>query len=227
MAPPKELGLPKSILAKQMNCVYGTRDAGMILEETYRAALEPMGFTTGRASPCCFVHKDRGLHLVVHGDDLTALGLQPDLDWYETELAKSFELKIRRRIGENTELKTMRILRRIVTLTPEGLIYESDPRHAELMVRNLSLGKSKGVGTPGVKLPDISDEAPKDNGNEPWDDEPWRNSKPDNDSEIGTTGDDDKDNDKKGCGNLLDSYEKREFEQLKICVIQLLNKYNE
>ena len=93
MAPPKELGLPKSLLAKQMKCVYGTRDAGMIWEETYRAALEQMGFTAGRASPCCFVHKDRGLHLVVHGDDLTALGLQPDLDWYETELAKSFELK--------------------------------------------------------------------------------------------------------------------------------------
>ena len=88
MAPPKQLGLPKSLFAKQMNCVYGTRDAGMIWEETYRAALEQMGFTAGRASPCCFVHKDRGLHLVVHGDDLTALGLQPDLDWYETELTK-------------------------------------------------------------------------------------------------------------------------------------------
>ena len=63
MTPPKELGLPKSLLAKQMKCVYGTRDAGMIWEDTYRAALEQMGFTAGRASPCCFVSKDRGLHL--------------------------------------------------------------------------------------------------------------------------------------------------------------------
>jgi hypothetical protein len=163
---------------------------------------------------------------VVHGDDLTALGLQPDLDWYEKELAKSFELKIRGRIGENTELKTMRILNRIVTLTP-GLIYESDPRHAELMVRNVSLGESKRVGTPGVKLPDISDEAPKDNGTEPWDDEPWRDSNTNNDSEIGTTGDDDNDNVKNGCGNLLDSHEKREFDQLKACVIQSLYGYSE
>ena len=157
---------------------------------------------------------------MVHGDDLTALGLQPDLEWYEKELAKSFELKIRGRIGENTELKTMKILNRIVTLTPEGLIYESDPRHAELMVRNLGLGDSKGVGTPGVKHPDISDEAPKDNGTDPWDDEPWRDSKPDGYSKVGTVGDDD--DDKKSCGNLLDSHEKRKLEQLKACILQSL-----
>ena len=45
MSPPKELGMPKSLLAKQMNCVYDTRDAGMIWEETYRAALEEISFT--------------------------------------------------------------------------------------------------------------------------------------------------------------------------------------
>ena len=62
------------------------------------------------------------------------MGTNGMIDWYEKELAKSFELEIRGLIGENTESKTMRILNRIVTLTPEGLIYESDPRHAELMV---------------------------------------------------------------------------------------------
>ena len=53
LSPPRELGLPKSLLAKQMKCVYGTRDAGMIWEETYRAALAEIGSTAGRASPCC------------------------------------------------------------------------------------------------------------------------------------------------------------------------------
>ena len=150
----------------------------MIWKKTYRAALEQLGFEAGRTSPCRFVHRDRSLHLVVHEDDLTALGPQADLDWHEKTPAKLFELKIRGRIGKNIKFKTMRILNRIVTLTPEGLIYESDtrhaePRHAELMVRNLGLDGSKGVGTPGVKLPVISDEAPKDGGIDPWDDEPW------------------------------------------------------
>ena len=78
-------------------------------------------------------HKDRSIHLVVHGDDLTAMRLRADLDWYEERLGQSLEVKIRGRIGEDTTLKTMRILNRIVTLTDEGLVYESDPCHAELM----------------------------------------------------------------------------------------------
>ena len=78
----------------------------------------------------------------------------------------------------------MNILNRIVTLTLEGLIYESDPRHAELMVCNFGLDGSKDVGTPGVKLSDILDEAPKDGGVDPWDDEPWQDSKPENDQKL-------------------------------------------
>ena len=39
-------------------------------------------------------------------------------------------------MGDNAPYKTMRILNRIVTLTPNGLTYEADPRHGELLVRN-------------------------------------------------------------------------------------------
>ena len=106
------------------------------------------------------------------------MGLRADLDWYEKRLGQSFELKINGRIGEDTDLKTVRILNRIVTLTDEGLIYESDPRHAELISRNVALEEGKGVGTPGVKPPDFSNEAVKEGMLKPWDDSPWCDSKP-------------------------------------------------
>ena len=77
ISPPRELGFPKFPLAKQMKCVHGTQDAGVIWEETYRAALDEIGFTAGRASLCCFFHRDRSILLVVHGDDLTAMGYRP------------------------------------------------------------------------------------------------------------------------------------------------------
>ena len=66
---PKELGLPTNVVGKLVRCAYGTRDAGAIWEDTYRGALEEMGFISGMASPCCFFHPQRKLHLVVHGDD--------------------------------------------------------------------------------------------------------------------------------------------------------------
>ena len=157
----------------------------MMWEEDYRAALEQIGFTAGRASPYCVFHKDCSIHLVVRGDDLTAMGLRADPDWYEERLGQSFELKIRGRIGEDTDLKTMRILNRIGTLTGGGLIYESDPRHAKLIARSLILEEGKGVGTPGVKPPDISNEAVKEGLLEPWDDAPCRDSKPEGFHEDG------------------------------------------
>ena len=103
------------------------------------------------------------------------MGLQEDLDWYESELGKNFKLKIRGRLGEKCELKDMRILNRIITLTKEGVLYEADPRHHELMIRNLGLSDAKGCVTPGMKPTSTSDEAPKEGAPEPWDDSIWQN----------------------------------------------------
>ena len=58
-----------------------------------------MGFAAGRGSPCCFHHAERHVSLVVHGDDLTAMGLSKDLDWYEAELAKKLQAQGSRAIG--------------------------------------------------------------------------------------------------------------------------------
>ena len=89
-----ELGLAPNMVGKLVRCAYGCRDAGHIWELCYRSALESMGFTTGIASPCCFWLETRGVSVVVHGDDFTAVGSDQDLDWYEAELAKHFDLKI-------------------------------------------------------------------------------------------------------------------------------------
>ena len=36
---------------------------------------------------------------VVHGDDFTVLGLEPDLKWFAHEFAKHFETKVRGILG--------------------------------------------------------------------------------------------------------------------------------
>ncbi len=47
----------------------------------------------------------------------------------------------------------MRILNRIVTVTENGLEYEADRRHAEILKRDMGIDESsKGVVTPGVRL---------------------------------------------------------------------------
>ena len=133
MAPPKELGLGH-MTTQQTKCVYGTRDAGMIWEETYRQRLEDLGFISGRANPCGFHHPEWKLSLLVHGDGFTALGVDASIDKLEAGLKASFEIKVRGHIGKHSPLKKMRILNSIVTLTNKGILYEADPRHAKLLV---------------------------------------------------------------------------------------------
>ena len=54
MRVPKELGLPPNTVARQVRCVYGTRDAGKLWEDTYTQVLEGLGFVTGASNPCVF-----------------------------------------------------------------------------------------------------------------------------------------------------------------------------
>ena len=91
-----------------------------------------IGFEQGLSSPCSFYHKKLQISVVVHGDDVTALGTDASLDAYEAGLAKYFELKIKGRLGlDAKDEKEMRVLNRIVRVDSSGLSYEADPRHAE------------------------------------------------------------------------------------------------
>ena len=162
---PKELGVPKDKVGELLRCVYGTRDAGQLWEETYADFLVSIGFIRGIGSPCCFFHPTRNLSVVVHGDDFTCLGVATDLDWYEKQLSNPFEIKVRGRIGEEDgDDREVRILNRIVRLGPGGLRYEADPRHAELIIKSLGLTSGTSVSTPGVKEHDPEIEAIKDDG---------------------------------------------------------------
>ena len=49
------------------------------------------------------------------------MGTDLDLDWYTTELEKVFEMQVRGRLGEGTTDKEIRILSRVIRITPEGV----------------------------------------------------------------------------------------------------------
>ena len=135
---PREAGLGPKAVAHLLRCVYGTRDAGMIWEDCYSQALVNLGFRRGIANPCCFYHAERQMSVVVHGDDFTALGARGDLLYLEDGLSKVFEIKIKGHLGEAEDCqKEVRVLNRIVRIDSEGVPYEADPRHVELLGQSL------------------------------------------------------------------------------------------
>ena len=45
------------------------------------------GFNKGRASPCVFYHKEKNVRVVIHGDYITILDKEGDLDWFKERIA--------------------------------------------------------------------------------------------------------------------------------------------
>ena len=125
------------------------------------------GFVPGAANPCVFHHEGKGISIVVHGDDFTALGDDDALDWYEQILRDSFEIKVRGRLGVGcTGPQQLRILNRVITLTEQGITFEADPKHHDLLLSSLELTSASASATPGVKPQDRDEFATKENEND-------------------------------------------------------------
>ena len=96
------------------------------------------------------------------------IGEEADLLWIERELSKSMVLKRRALLGPDArDTKNITFLNRILTWgkTADGLDkvdWETDPRHVEIILKELSLDgpSAKGVSTPGIKDSSYDDARP-------------------------------------------------------------------
>ena len=132
--------------------LYGMRPASKGWESEYRRRLVSLGFTAGRASPCCFHRDSDGVSCVVHGDDFTFEGEADALLGIPEALRNFWLIKVRGILGpDKTDDKEISILNRVVRWTEDGILYEADPRHVEKLLRDLGMENCKPLSTPGVK----------------------------------------------------------------------------
>ena len=96
--------------------MYGTSDAPQNWEFAMRTILVEMCCTRGRASPRVYYHAKKQIRLVMHGDDITTLGYDEDLERFRAELHKSLDIKTCGRFGPGKDdQNSIRILNRVVT----------------------------------------------------------------------------------------------------------------
>ena len=90
-----------------------------------------------------------------HGDYFISIGEENELKWLSENLKRHFDLKVKATLGPDPhDDKHVRILNRLITYDEEGVKYEADPRHAEMVIQQLNLfgnANTKVVATPGVK----------------------------------------------------------------------------
>ena len=91
----------------------------------------------------------RDVRCVAHGDDFTLTGYAADLDWVEGAMKQAFLCKVGGRLGNGArDVQEARLLNRAIRWTPQGLLYEADPRHAEQLVRDLERLGEGTIRTP-------------------------------------------------------------------------------
>ena len=131
--------------------MYGTRDAALNWASEYGETLKAAGYRQGRTNPCLFWHKDKKVTVMVHGDDFVAIGNDEDLMETQRTLSEKYKIKTEKLGGQKGDAKEIRVLNKVIRHTDEGLELEADPRHAEIVMRDLDVSGSKVCKTPGAK----------------------------------------------------------------------------
>lgn len=86
---------------------------------------------------------------MVHGDDLTVLGCDQQIDWCRMAREDEYEIKLRSKFGPDLEDdKQIEILNRCLHWRNDGLAYEADPRHAKIPIKEMRPIDFKEVATP-------------------------------------------------------------------------------
>ena len=89
---------------------------------------------------------------MVHGDDFIAVGLEADVAIVRKSLEEKYKIKVDVVGGDKDDKREVRILNRVIRYCSDGIRLEADPRHAELVVRELGLDNAKSSKTPGSKI---------------------------------------------------------------------------
>ena len=140
----------EGMVAKLRLSLYGTRDAALNWANTYTEFLEKQGFTRGRGCSCNFSHP-RGIIMTVHGDDFTSSASTKNLEWLKRKFEEKFEVTAKLLGPEVGQEREIRVLNRVIRWEADGLVYEPDQRHAEMIIREFGLEGAGSVLTPGTR----------------------------------------------------------------------------
>merc|ERR1711884_491237 len=110
-----------------------------------------LGFQVGKASPCNFHHPRMDITCTVHGDDFTSCGPEYAVAWFQKKIEAKYESKHSTFGPGKGHESSIRVLNRVLTWTAQGITYEADQRHADIIIQELGLEKAKSVVTPSCR----------------------------------------------------------------------------
>ena len=92
-----------------------------ILAADFTEHLKKLGFSRGQGHISVFLHVEKGIKTLIHGDDYFSSGSRASLDWLEKQLSDEYVVKTQRLCGREGCAKEGKVLNRIARWTPQGL----------------------------------------------------------------------------------------------------------
>ena len=129
------------------------QDAATNLAEESTATLIENGFVQGKAKAYLFYNPKTDTAVMVHGDDFVAVGKSAGLKKTREALENKYRLKVQILGGSKGCTQEIRVLNKVIRYTASGIEMEADPRHAEIVIRDLGLERGKASRVPGAKEP--------------------------------------------------------------------------
>ena len=136
--------------------MFGTKDAAQCFDLYCERTMEKLDCNS------LYKHLAKDIRVLRHGDDVATLATRDQIAEFKEELSKHLLVKLIATLGPRAQLLDsceVRFLNRVVRWivppfrkAPERIEIESDPRRAELLIKNSGLqSNSKGVNTPGAR----------------------------------------------------------------------------
>lgn len=97
-----------------------------------------LGLTRGSSSRCLFYNKRLRVCTFAHGDDYVSAGPRRGLEILKKGLCDKYDTKTEVLGDGGDEVKMASVLNRIIEWkSGEGITYRADPRHAQMLSRDL------------------------------------------------------------------------------------------
>ena len=156
---PAEMNLP-SKCGHLKKALHGTRDAAKCWENDYSTTMATQVYVKGKASPCLFKHAASGSMASIHGDDFVVGGPGTHLKDLKKAICGKYKAKVRAILGPETAVdKSVVMLGRIIEWKEHCVDVDADPRHLELILKEMGLEECKGSNVVGRTRLDDDEES--------------------------------------------------------------------
>ena len=154
----REKGLSTDVLWKLKKKWYGRRIAGQKFVDWAAKQSESEGFERSLVAPWFFHHGPKDNSMEVHMDDFHGTGPEKEAVGFLEALSLKVVMKYKiDRAGDTYEH-----LRRLRTLTPQGMFVQPNPKYLQSMLRLLDLEQANPAPTPETASKDQPDGQPVD-----------------------------------------------------------------